>query len=233
LALAIEAAGGEPLLYPTIEITDTDNPRAAKQILISLGDFNWAIFISANAVEKTFARLTPSAWPPDLPVAAIGAATAEALRTHGVKKILAPKDTFDSEALLALPEFHAVKNSRVVIFRGQSGRETLKQTLTERGAEVIYCECYRRIKPTASNSLLLQWLKQKKIRAIDVMSGESLANLLEMAGDAATLLKPLPLITHHPRVAHLAEAGFTHIITCAANDSALMTVLESLTLGKL
>lgn len=234
LAHKILTAQGEPILFPTLEIADTDKPEAAGAILASLGSFDWAIFISANAVEKTFSLIGQAAWPEKLAVAAIGAATAEALRNHGLKKILSPVENFDSEALLALAEFQTIKNLRIVIFRGEGGRETLKQTLAARGAEVIYCETYRRIKPVAPINYLLQCLAQKKIHAIDVMSGESLANLLELAGESAVLLKTIPLITHHPRVAQIGQdCGFRLVFTCAPGDAALIHMLESLSLGKL
>ncbi len=235
VAQHIRAAGGDALLYPTIEIAPTDDPQTAEKILHSLAEFDWAIFISANAVEKTFSLLPPGlTWPTTLKVAAIGAATAQALREQGVEKIYAPQESFDSEALLALPEMQSVRQTRVVIFRGQGGRETLKQTLVARGAEVVYCASYRRIKPAAPPHDLPLWLAQKKIDATDVMSRESLDNLLDLAGDAATALKIIPLITHHPRVAQAArEAGFLQVFTCAPGDPALMAVLETLSLGKL
>jgi uroporphyrinogen-III synthase len=235
LEQSLRATGAEPLLYPTIEIADTDSPLAAQKILASLHTFDRAIFISANAVEKTFALLKPiNTWPQNLPAAAIGATTAQALHEHGIDNALTPKDTFDSEALLALPEFQSVKNSRIVIFRGQGGRETLRETLTLRGAEVTYCETYRRIKPTLPDSRLSLWLEQKKIHAIDIMSAESLANLLALSGEAQTALKKIPLITHHPRVAQIArDTGFALVLTCLPDDAALLAVLESLSLGKL
>jgi uroporphyrinogen-III synthase len=235
LAQSLRAAGAAPLLFPTIEIADTDNPVAAKSQLASLANFNWAIFISANAVEKTFSLMTPEkTWPQDLATAAIGAATAQALREHGVANVLMPKDGYDSEALLALAEFQSIQHSRIVIFRGQGGRETLRQTLTARGAEVIYCETYRRIKPSLTNPHLHLWLEQNKIHAIDVMSAESLDNLLALAGSASAALKKIPLITHHPRVAHTArDAGFNLILTCLPDDASLLAVLKPLSLGKL
>lgn len=235
LAQIIRAAGGEALLYPTIEIADSGDPMAVRRTLASIAEFDWAIFISANAVEKAFSMLSPDGvWPASLPTAAIGAATANALREHGVAKIHAPAQGFDSEALLALPEFQSVENTRIVILRGQGGRETLKQTLAARGAEVVYCECYRRIKPAATNRNLRDWLEQEKIQAINVMSVESLVNLLDMAGDLAAALKSIPVITHHARVTRTAQdAGFAHVFTCRPGDAALIAVLDSLSLGKL
>jgi uroporphyrinogen-III synthase len=234
LAQALHAAGGVPLIYPTIEITDIKNPAPALAVLDKLEQFDWAIFISANAVEKAFTLMGPRGWPAKLPVAAVGAATAAALQARGVTQVIFPADRADSEALLALPPMQSVQHKCMLIFRGEGGRETLAHTLTDRGAQVTYCECYRRDVPSYASDPLGPWLAQKKIDAIDVMSGESLSNLLSLAGSHAPALKTLALIVHHPRVAELAAAhGFGHVKLCPPDDGALITVLESLSLAKL
>ncbi len=64
----------------------------------------------------------------------------------GFAEVIAPQDGFDSEAVIALPEFaaDAVRGRKVLIFRGDGGRELLADTLRERGASVEYVTCYRR-----------------------------------------------------------------------------------------
>jgi uroporphyrinogen-III synthase len=234
LAHALRNAGGVPLLYPTIEIAEVENPAPALAVINALDQFDWAIFISANAVEKAFAMIGQRVWPATLQTAAVGAATATALRAKGLTQVISPTDRADSEALLALAPMQTVAGKRIVIFRGAGGRETLAHTLSDRGAQVTYCECYRRLLPSYSPNQLDSWLAQKKIDAISVMSGESLLNLLSLARDRSATLKTIPLIVHHSRVVELASAhGFAHINLCPPDDDALITVLESLSLAKL
>jgi len=75
--------------------------------------------------------------------------TAQALAAAGVTRCLLPAERFDSEGLLALPELAAEKvcGQRVVIFRGDGGRELLTDVLRERGASVERVTCYHRSGP--------------------------------------------------------------------------------------
>jgi uroporphyrinogen-III synthase len=65
------------------------------------------------------------------------------------------KAAFDSESVLALPAFQApaVAGRRVLILRGDGGRDLLGDTLRARGAEVEYLTCYHRNGPTRRSRL--------------------------------------------------------------------------------
>ena len=76
-----------------------------------------------------------------------GAVGGDALARHGIHDVISPPLRFDSEALLELPQLTDVNGRRVIIFRGDGGRELLGETLAARGASVEYVSCYRRGRP--------------------------------------------------------------------------------------
>jgi uroporphyrinogen-III synthase len=228
LASLVRAAGGEAILFPVIEIRDIEDPRALHAVIDRLDEFDLAVFISPNAVEKAMARIAARrALPANLPVAAVGPGGVKALGRFGVNNVLAPAGRFDSEALLDLPQLGQLAGKRVVIFRGDGGRELLGETLTARGATVEYAACYRRLRPATDPAPLFAARARNGLAAITITSGEGLRNLCEMAGTAGQApLASTPLFVTHARIAQGArERGFTTVIVTQAGDEGLVTGL--------
>ncbi|WP_206215660.1 uroporphyrinogen-III synthase, partial [Pseudomonas viridiflava] len=77
----------------------------------------------------------------------VGAATGRILADHGLA-VNYPAQGDDSEALLALPQLHtalaATATPRVLILRGEGGREALAECLRGQGVAVDYLPLYRR-----------------------------------------------------------------------------------------
>ena len=218
LAQNINRLGGHALLFPLLEIEPTGNRAALHERLSRLHQFDLAIFISTNAVR--FALPVIGSFPSNLQIATIGPASAAALRQAGIQNILVPHEPFDSESLLALPELRDMKNKKVVIFRGEGGRELLAETLTARGASVEYAECYRRIKPPID----ISELRRQQPDAITVSSSEGLRYLSELTD--SEWLYALPLFVPHPRIATAAQQfGWQHIIKTASGDDELLSSL--------
>ena len=135
-----------------------------------------------------------------------------------------PTQSFNSEALLALPEMREVNGKNIIIFRGAGGRELLAQALRERGARVEYAEVYKRAKPQADVSALLEELRQNKVQVVTATSSEAVHNLLEMAGkEGAQRLRALPLVVLSARIAEDARTlGFKSVVvTRLADDEAM------------
>lgn len=226
LARLIGEAGGEAILFPAIEIADPADAGPARALLGRLESFDWAIFISANAAERGLALLGRP-WPGQVRAAAVGAGTRRLLNERGVHEVIAPEGRSDSEALLALPAFEAIRGRRVAIIRGEGGREVLRDALQARGASVEYAECYRRLRPHAvPGSLLSEWARGG-VHAVTVNSAEALSNLLAMAGEAgASLVRSAPLFVPHPRVAEEAKGlGLARVVVAGPGDGEMLQAL--------
>lgn len=220
LAALIAGAGGEPLLYPAIEIRAPADPGPALALLASIEAFDLAVFVSPSAVRCALALLRERAWPPRLRVAAVGSGTRRELETHGFRGVIAPPGQADSEALLALPELAQVAGMRVLVLRGAGGRELLGETLAARGARVDYAECYRRLRP--ANDAAAK--PAGRLDGICVNSATALENLLALLGRER--LARTPLFVSHARVARLArELGLGEAVVAGPGDAQMLARL--------
>ena len=228
LAGLIEAAGGRAIRFPAIEIRELEDLGPFDRLVARLDEFDLAIFISPNAVERAM-RLVRARreLPPGLKVAAIGGAGVRALAAHGVTGVIVPRERYDSEALLAMPGIAGAR--RVVIFRGEGGRELLGDTLAARGARVEYAECYRRTRPAADPAPLIAAWARGEVDAVTVTSSEGLHNLCEMIGAVGRArLLSTPLFLPHPRIAEAARLlEVRSIVVTGPGDTGLLEGLEA------
>jgi uroporphyrinogen-III synthase len=224
LAQRITEQGGHSILFPLLEISSVADPKPLQQLVAHLTEFNLAIFISPNAVSYGMEAIRAVGMlPATLKIATVGQGSAKALRALGVTDIIAPQDKFDSEALLALPELQNVAGWRVVIFRGEAGRELLGDNLKERGATVEYAACYQRAKPQHDAASLLAQHPHLFI----VTSSEAVASLYDML-DAAQrkVVLALPLFVQHERFAQAAQKlGWQKVVTTESGDDGLLAGL--------
>ncbi len=230
LAEAIARAGGDPVLFPLMEIEPTDKLAALMEAVARLDEFDYAVFVSPNAVEQVFAAISARrSWPQGVCAVAMGETSATVLRHHAVRDVRVPTEGTDSEALLASPEFQApaVTGKAVMIFRGDGGRELLGETLAARGARVDYVECYRRRKPAQGAAPLLALWREQALDAITLTSSEGLRNLLEVVGaESAAQLKLTPLFAGHRRIADEARRlGFVTVVATESGDEGLLAGL--------
>ena len=246
LARCIEQAGGIPLLFPLLDIAPVADQSALHEQISRLAQFDLAIFISPNAVQYGMAAIraalsphpSPASGrgvgdsagegkvlilPPALKIATVGQGSAKALRELGIAEVIAPAERFDSEGLLALPELQNVAGWRVLILRGDGGRELLGDTLRARGATVEYAACYRRSKPQQDITALLDAVPD----ALTVTSSEALGYLWQMLDDAQRdQLCGIPLFVPHQRIADLAQRqGWRQVRLADAGDDGLLSAL--------
>jgi uroporphyrinogen-III synthase len=225
LAAGIRAQGGEAYLFPLLEISPYPDAAPLENIAARISEYHYAVFISANAVRYALPAL-PANWHEHAQAVAIGSGTARALAAAGANCLLPPEGS-DSEHLLALPEFSAtrVRGQKIVIFRGDGGRELLAQTLLARGAEVEYVPVYQRSAPTTGREEFCAQLADGRFDALTLSSSESLQHLLDLAGHLPQL-RATPLFSPHARIADNARAaGFAKVILTAEGNAGLLAGL--------
>ena len=230
LCSLIEAAGGEAVRLPAIAIREPVDPRPLAALVAALDSYDLAVFISVNAVDKGLDFiLSRRAWPAHTRIATVGVRSAAALAQHGLRVDLVPEHSYNSEALLALDELQDMTGKRVVIFRGNGGRELLHDTLVRRGASVEYVEVYRRVCPEVAAETMRQLLRPGALDCITITSNEILQNLYVLAGPRGQpLLRDIPLVVAGGRQAELAATlGFTRpsVIAANAGDAAMLAAV--------
>ncbi|WP_342051778.1 MULTISPECIES: fused uroporphyrinogen-III synthase HemD/membrane protein HemX [unclassified Cupriavidus] len=144
---------------------------------------------------------------------------------------------FDSEALWSrldsLPAIGGYAGRRVLIIRGNGGRDWLAQRLRDAGATVEAVEAYRRTLPEPS---AMQWQAvrdglrpEAPPQAWLLTSSEAVRNLdalarLHLSPQELSRLLQVQCITPHARIAGQAESlGFVHVIPAAPGDAGLLT----------
>ena len=159
----------------------------------------------------------------------VGAATGTLLADYGLT-VHWPETGDDSEALWELPAFNealVAPGARVLIMRGEGGREFLAERLRGQGVAVDYLELYRRRLPPYSPGTLVQRIRTECLNGLVVSSGQGLENLQRLAAQDWSEVSRLTLFVPSPRVAEQARAaGATNVVDCrGANASALLAAL--------
>jgi uroporphyrinogen-III synthase len=226
LCKLIESDGGKAIRMPLLAIAPPQNAAPAKTLLGHAEQYDWVIFTSINAVQQGLAlRPASQPWPPQR--ACIGAGTARALTDAGLAGGVVPESGASSEDVLALPALHDLRGRRVLLVKGEGGRDMLPRTLAQRGAHVEQAEVYRRVPVSIAAERL-----EKIVSDVDVIiitSGEALEHLASMAGNRSGLFS-VQLVVPSRRVLQLAQdLGFISVplIPEHISDGDIVSALHS------
>ncbi|MEC8813311.1 MULTISPECIES: uroporphyrinogen-III synthase [unclassified Ketobacter] len=225
---SLQQAGARVIELPTLDIEPLEIGSRQRALVLDLDQYAHVICVSPNAARlglEVLADYWPQ-WPVQQQWAAVGPATGAAMSGWGLNLKVAQQGA-TSETLLDWPELQHLTDQRVLILRGEGGRETLAETLRRRGARVDYLELYRRIKPSADVTPLLQALQQQGL-ILTVTSGDGLRNLMAMVGEAVAQLQQCPLVVVSARLAQFArEQGFLDV--WQANSPAASDMIQAIT----
>ncbi|MDM3871737.1 uroporphyrinogen-III synthase [Porticoccus sp. W117] len=219
----LAATGANPLHLPVMRIDPFVVPLTAesasepveqiKTTVMALANYQVVIFFSRPAALLG-ADWIDHYWP-QLPVGlqffAVGDSTRQVLAEQGVDAQV-PSHTQTSEGLLALPELQHLQDTKILICKGERGREFLADQLQQRGAQVDELNLYRR-SPTNKHQEDIVRALQNGLNAVVAHSAELLESLLSQVptvlhGD----LFALPLVVPSERIADIATGkGFVNL----------------------
>ena len=244
LTRAIEASGvgkrslPEILSLPLLTIVPKSDEHLADHIATALSNADLAIFVSPNAIESVM-RLLERDWQDFskkiIPIGVMGGSSHLALKNHGIgleenpTPIIIPinNENWDSEGLWQ--ELQALQwnwqNKKVVIFKGEGGRDWLADTLTKAGAAVEAISTYSRVPLDLDNPAwhLVREMDLSKSLWL-LTSSEAVRYLGEVMKDQFTQnLNAASALCPHHNIADAAELiGFGEVFTSEPGDEALV-----------
>lgn len=179
--------GAEPVIIPTIAIQPPADSAPFDTALRNLSGYDWLIVTSANTVTQIWARLealdlapAPDAWPP---VAAIGPATANALRKHGLEPALIPTDHVAEALFAALADRAPLHGAHVLLPQGDLARPLLTDLLRRAGAVVDAVIAYQNVIPQVDPAALAA-----PFDAVTFTSPSTAENFAAMFDDPAAII---------------------------------------------
>lgn len=244
LTLAIQNSGvakhslPEVISLPLLTIVPKADAALADHIATVLSDADLAIFVSPNAIESVM-RLLERDWQTFskqiIPIGVMGGSSQLALRNHGIGNevnptpIIMPKlnAQWDSEGLwheLQTLNWNWV-DKKVVIFKGEGGRDWLADTLKNAGANVETISSYTRIPLDVDNPAWQAIHEMDFSKSLWLLtSSEAVRYLGTVMKDQFTQdLSAASALCPHHNIADAAEIiGFGEVFTTDSGDEALI-----------
>jgi uroporphyrinogen-III synthase len=224
----------DAVALPLIDIQPAPESVAVLLAWSRIAQMRLVVFVSPNAVEHFFA-LKPAGlpWPKDAQVASTGPGTTRALLAQGVAedRIAEPAahaEQFDSEALWERLEGQSWRGAKVLIVRGDGGREWLAEKLQSLGAKVSAVSAYRRAAPRFTPTqleLLAHALAEPQSHLWLFSSSEAVTHLAQALSNV-DLARAWAVATH-PRIAARAqEVGFGNVVKTRPTLDAVVACIQ-------
>jgi uroporphyrinogen-III synthase len=220
------AAGVDAAALPLIEIAPVQDAEPLHEAWRQMGQWQFVMFVSATAVERFFAAGPATmAWPQVVRVGATGPGTVRALRQAGVPEanIDAPSEDaprWDSEALWQRLVGRPWAGRRVLVVRGQDGRDWLSEQWAAQGAQLDFIAAYRRLPPawTPEEQVLWQELLDAPDQALWHFSASE--GVRHLAARHAAWPRSSALAIHERVLAAASALGFATLRQIAPTPAA-------------
>jgi len=244
LAARLRAAGCDALWWPAFDLLPPEDEAALQACAARVADFDLVIFVSVPAVQAfgaALAAVRPGAeWPAQIAIAAVGGATAAAVRSalpgaERARLICPPGEAAaegGSEALWSALQDVPPAPRRVLLVRAQRGRDWLIEKLQGAGAQVEQLAAYRRVSHVPGPAA---WGALRAARGAGATlsllftSTEAIAAIGQQAWEEERLApwraQAVALCVHARIQAKVRAAGYADVRTCDADPQSVRAAL--------
>ncbi len=210
LAARLAELGAAVRELPSIAFAPPEDPGPLDAALRDLARFDWAVFASATAVDRTVERMRALGIDPALlarpRLAAVGPATAERLAAAVREPDLVPAEARGEALAAALASGAAGK--RVLLPRPADGRPELLAGLRAAGALVAAVEAYRTVAAPPETILpLAGWILAGEVHAVAFASPSAVNAVVAGLGEKASLLRRVVLAAIGPSTGDAIRAA--------------------------
>ncbi|MGZ5817187.1 MAG: uroporphyrinogen-III synthase [Burkholderiaceae bacterium] len=237
LAQRVAESGRQAIVFPLLEIHPLADTSSLQAALEDIDGYGMVSFVSPNAIDASFA--IRQNWPAHVTLSVMGEGSRKALAEHGITAdthtVISPLDPeqTDSQTLLDALDLSALRGKKVLIIRGENGRELLADALRTAGVQVTQIAAYRRSAPELDAAGISQ-LKKLIDTPNDWMitSSEALRILVQMVQrvadqDGVAKMQQQKIMVPHVRIAETARLlGFTDVVMTGSGDDGLLAALS-------
>jgi uroporphyrinogen-III synthase len=187
---AIQNLGGQPVLFPVIEIGMIADTTGLDRALNKLSCYDWLVLTSVNGVKTVWNRLEAlniHSIPYEVRVAAIGPKTAAALEGRGVRPDFVPEE-YVAEAIT--PGLGDIRDRWVLLPRADIARRDLVDAIVAAGGIAHEIAAYRTL-PAQPNPEAIQALREG-VEVITFTSSSTVRNFIALVNSAGLDARQLP-----------------------------------------
>lgn len=182
----LAALGADVVEAPVLELRPPATWAPLDDALRDAAGFDWIVLTSVNGVEALCSRIEAGGLDIRVlgraKIAAIGPATAEAVRRRLLRVDLVPEKYVAEEVFAALAGRGEVAGRRFLLPRADIARAELPRLLEAAGGRVVSADVYRTVAPDALPARALAAIDAGTVRWVTLTSSSTAANFARLAG---------------------------------------------------
>lgn len=216
----LQQRGMATIGVPTVEIDRATMAAGLDRMLDRLEGVDWLVLTSANGADALADRLRAGgrSLPPTLRVAAVGPATADALRAVGIRVDHVPAAYLTVAIAEGLGD---LRGRHVVLARADAATPDLRDALRARGAAVEEVVAYRTVEGPSGSRDLLPVALRGHLDGLTFTSSSTVRGLLRLASaDEGTRVRAMPAFCIGPVTAETAQAAGFAVAAVATEHTA-------------